>query len=208
MSVSSIIPLDQHSILTGSSDGIVRALSIFPHRLMGTCGSLDFDEPIEQMSLSPDKKSIAFCSHDNIVRIYSTKVTPMGELPPPEHSSSFQFSIDSKSLQNSKDITEILDKDCLRQDPILISNPMQSLIPNSKKLSSNSDLQPQDFNASSFEQDIQSDINSSKNSLNSTHKEKRVLIVNETSTKKKKSKKVTRSLEKASKNATFFASLD
>jgi len=70
-SVDCLLKLDEDTILTGSSDGIIRIVRVHPHKLLGVIGYHD-DFPVERMKFSPDKRLVATCSHDNLVRFWDT----------------------------------------------------------------------------------------------------------------------------------------
>lgn len=67
MSVDAIIPLNDSVVCTGASDGIIRAVSILPNRIMGTVGEHP-GFPIEALSLSHCGQWLASCSHDQLVK--------------------------------------------------------------------------------------------------------------------------------------------
>jgi WD40 repeat protein len=70
-SVDCLVKVDEDTILTGSSDGIIRIVKIAPHKLLGVIGYHD-DFPVERMKFAHDKRILATCSHDNIVRFWET----------------------------------------------------------------------------------------------------------------------------------------
>lgn len=68
-SIDAVIKYDEDTIITGSSDGLVRILSILPNKLLGVVG--DHNEfPIERLSLSADRALLASASHDNSVKLW------------------------------------------------------------------------------------------------------------------------------------------
>jgi len=68
-SVETIIKLDEDTVLTGSSDGLIRVMQIYPNKLLGVIG--DHDEfPIEKIAMSHDRALVASCSHDNTVQFW------------------------------------------------------------------------------------------------------------------------------------------
>jgi WD repeat-containing protein 55 len=68
-SVSALAKVDESTVLTGSSDGIIRLVSVQPNRLLGAIGDHD-DYPIERLCVSYDKCTLASCSHDNTVKLW------------------------------------------------------------------------------------------------------------------------------------------
>ena len=70
-SVTSIVAIDDETILTGSSDGIIRVLSIQPNKMLGVLGEhSDFD--IERIVLSADKSRLASISHDHTIKLWDS----------------------------------------------------------------------------------------------------------------------------------------
>jgi len=69
-SIDSIVVINEDIICTGSSDGLIRVVSILPNQLLGVIGEHE-DLPIERLALSRDKKYIASCSHDNSVKFWN-----------------------------------------------------------------------------------------------------------------------------------------
>jgi WD40 repeat protein len=53
-SVDAIIAFDDDTIITGSSDGMLRVLNVLPNKLLGVIGSHD-EFPVEAMALSSDR---------------------------------------------------------------------------------------------------------------------------------------------------------
>lgn len=77
MSIDTCVKFDENTLLTGSSDGVVRVVGLFPNRIMGTLGEhLDQGSseafPIERVALSFEKSIVASVSHDYRVKFWST----------------------------------------------------------------------------------------------------------------------------------------
>ena len=68
-SVDALTPYDEDVIITGASDGIIRILNILPNKLVGIVGNHD-EYPVERLSLSPDKSTLASASHDDTVKLW------------------------------------------------------------------------------------------------------------------------------------------
>ena len=65
--VDCLYKIDENTVMTGSSDGIIRAVSIQPNKMIGVLG--DHEEfPVEGMYSSIDGKFLASYAHDNLVR--------------------------------------------------------------------------------------------------------------------------------------------
>lgn len=70
-SVDAMIRVDEDTVLTGSSDGIIRVVAIHPNRLLGVVGEHG-DFPIERLAFSRDREVVASLSHDERVRFWAT----------------------------------------------------------------------------------------------------------------------------------------
>lgn len=70
LSVDAIVKLDEDTIVTGSSDGIIRVLSIQPHNLLGVLAQQD-DGGCERLALSGDQEMLATTSY-GILRVWAT----------------------------------------------------------------------------------------------------------------------------------------
>jgi len=72
-SIDTIAKVDENTIVTGSSDGIIRVCGILPNKLLGVIGEHG-NFPIERIRLSPDNKHLGSCSHDNTVKFWHLDV--------------------------------------------------------------------------------------------------------------------------------------
>jgi len=68
-SVDSMLAVDQNTVLTGSSDGLIRVVSIQPNRILGVVGDHD-DFPVEGMRKSADGRLLASFAHDERIRFW------------------------------------------------------------------------------------------------------------------------------------------
>ena len=64
-----MLKVDESAVLTGSSDGLIRVVSLMPNRLLGVVGDHD-DFPVETMRYSVDRTLVASLSHDLVVRFW------------------------------------------------------------------------------------------------------------------------------------------
>jgi WD40 repeat protein len=67
--VDCMLRLDDDAVLTGSSDGLIRAVSILPNRVLGVIGDHD-DFPVEGLRRNPSGRLLASYAHDNRVRFW------------------------------------------------------------------------------------------------------------------------------------------
>ncbi|KAH7106866.1 WD40 repeat-like protein [Auriculariales sp. MPI-PUGE-AT-0066] len=71
-SIDALVELTADVILTGSSDGLVRAVQILPSKLLGAVA--DHGEfPIERLALDRNKHWLASASHDDVVKLTDVK---------------------------------------------------------------------------------------------------------------------------------------
>jgi WD40 repeat protein len=72
-SIDTMIKYDEDTIITGCEDGLIRAVSVLPNKIISILGDpLDGDDEvfhIQKITLSHDRKLLASCSLDNIVKI-------------------------------------------------------------------------------------------------------------------------------------------
>ncbi len=72
-SITSVIAIDEETVLTGSSDGLIRVVGIHPNKFLGVLGEhSEFD--IERLVMRKDKAYVASISHDPKVKIWNTSV--------------------------------------------------------------------------------------------------------------------------------------
>ena len=64
-----MLKVDESTVLTGSSDGLIRVVSLMPNHLLGVVGDHD-DFPVETMRYSVDRTLVASLSHDLVVRFW------------------------------------------------------------------------------------------------------------------------------------------
>jgi WD40 repeat protein len=66
-----MVAFDEETVLTGSSDGLIRVLSIQPNKMLGVLGEhSDFD--IERIALKGDAMCLASISHDSSLKLWNT----------------------------------------------------------------------------------------------------------------------------------------
>ncbi|KAJ2656870.1 WD domain repeat-containing protein 55 [Coemansia sp. RSA 1200] len=68
-SIDTICKLTEDLCVTGSSDGLLRIVQLFPHRLVGVAGDHQA-LPVEKIVLSHDQEWLASCSHDHSVHFW------------------------------------------------------------------------------------------------------------------------------------------
>ncbi|TTU76951.1 WD repeat-containing protein 55 [Bagarius yarrelli] len=68
-SVDCIVPVTDSILCTASLDGVIRAVNILPNRVVGSVGQ-HAGEPIEEIACSWDKRFIASCAHDQLIKFW------------------------------------------------------------------------------------------------------------------------------------------
>ncbi len=68
-SVDALVKYDADTVITGSSDGIIRIVNILPNRMLGVLGGSE-DLPIERLALSHDRARLASVSHESGLRLW------------------------------------------------------------------------------------------------------------------------------------------
>lgn len=68
-SVDALVSFDEDTVISGSSDGVLRVLSVQPNKLLGVVGA-HADMPVERLALSADRRLLASASHDNTVQLW------------------------------------------------------------------------------------------------------------------------------------------
>ena len=71
-SISTIQVIDNNSIFTGSSDGLIRVVQVLPHKIYGVLGDCG-DLPVEELRVSHDNALMASVSHDQAVRFWDVR---------------------------------------------------------------------------------------------------------------------------------------
>lgn len=82
-SVDALLKIDEDTVATGSSDGVIRLVSIQPDKLLAILGDHE-DYPIEKLRFSRDHRVMGSASHDQTVKFWDTSflVDGAGEEPP------------------------------------------------------------------------------------------------------------------------------
>jgi WD repeat-containing protein 55 len=72
-SIDALLKVDEDTVLTGSSDGVVRLVQIHPDKLLGVLGDHD-GFPIEKLQFNSSRKVVGSISHDNFIRLWDTQM--------------------------------------------------------------------------------------------------------------------------------------
>lgn len=71
-SIDAVLKVDENTLLTGSSDGLLRVVSILPDRFLGVLGGHD-GFPIEALKYTTSRKYVGSLSHDQYIRLWDTR---------------------------------------------------------------------------------------------------------------------------------------
>lgn len=107
-SIDSMLKIDENVLITGSSDGLIRVVSIQPNHCFGSLGEHEEDMPIERLALSRDKKWVASCSHDQTVRFWNATelFEDEGTFPESENNMEEDAPVKYEDSDESKDSSE------------------------------------------------------------------------------------------------------
>jgi len=72
-SIDALLKVDEDTVLTGSSDGVVRLVQIHPDKLLGVLGDHD-GFPIEKLQFNAGRKLVGSVSHDNLIRLWDARM--------------------------------------------------------------------------------------------------------------------------------------
>jgi WD repeat-containing protein 55 len=78
-SLDAILKLDEDTFLAGTSDGVIRVVSIHPNKVLGALGDHDHGYPIESLKFSANRKFVGSISHDPYIRLWDTKKLIMND---------------------------------------------------------------------------------------------------------------------------------
>ena len=71
-SIDAILQVDDDTIITGSSDGILRLITVRPNKLVGVVGEHS-DFPVERLAWSRDRSLVGSISHDLAVKLWDVR---------------------------------------------------------------------------------------------------------------------------------------
>eukprot|EP00040_Diaphanoeca_grandis_P021358 m.113808 g.113808 ORF g.113808 m.113808 type:complete len:376 (-) comp28296_c0_seq1:106-1233(-) len=69
-SVDAIVKIDEDTLVTGCSDGLLRIVSVLPNKVRGVLGAHDGGFSVEKMEMSGDGRYIGSCSHDKLIKFW------------------------------------------------------------------------------------------------------------------------------------------
>ena len=72
-SIESILAVDNNTIVTASSDGLIRVVQLHPHKILGIVGDHE-DLPAERLRLNAKKTLLLSTSHDEMVHFWDVRI--------------------------------------------------------------------------------------------------------------------------------------
>jgi WD40 repeat protein len=72
-SIDALLKVDEDTLLTGSSDGMLRLVQIHPDKLLGVLGDHD-GYPIEKLHFNATRSVVGSVSHDSFIRLWDARM--------------------------------------------------------------------------------------------------------------------------------------
>ncbi|KAJ1729515.1 WD repeat-containing protein jip5 [Coemansia biformis] len=104
-SIDSICKLTEDLCVTGSSDGLLRIVQFFPHKLVGVAGDHQA-LPVEKVVLSHDQQWLASCSHDHMVHFWDIGYIFDNDSDADSQRDSSEFDAQAAAIQVSKEVAD------------------------------------------------------------------------------------------------------
>lgn len=73
-SVETLVKIDEDTLLTGSSDGLIRVVTIHPDKFLGVLGDNHEGFPIEKLQFNANRNFVGSVTHDNIIRLFDAQI--------------------------------------------------------------------------------------------------------------------------------------
>ena len=71
-SIDAILKVDENTIITGGSDGLVRVVTLHPNKILGTLGDHD-GFPVESLQFNANRSYVGSLSHDPYIRLWDAR---------------------------------------------------------------------------------------------------------------------------------------
>jgi len=73
-SIDALVKVDEDTLLTGSSDGLIRVVSVHPDKFIGVLGDNHEGFPIEKLQFNANRNYVGSITHDNFVRLWDARM--------------------------------------------------------------------------------------------------------------------------------------
>lgn len=169
-SISSIVVIDNNSIFTGSSDGLIRVVQVAPHKIYGVLGDCG-DLPVEELRVSHDNALLASVSHDQAVRFWDVREYYVDEMEQDsdEEDEEEEEKYDDSDSDNDNDVKELDKKRSKLSDSVIEDDNSDS---DSDDDSNDSDSDDDDSSNNDSDEDSNSDSDEDKFKKKNNNKNK------------------------------------
>lgn len=72
-SIDALLKVDEDTLLTGSSDGLIRVVQIQPDKFLGVLGDHE-GFPIEKLKFNANQDFVGSVTHDNLIRLWDARI--------------------------------------------------------------------------------------------------------------------------------------
>ena len=104
-SVDGLLKVDEDTLLTGSSDGLIRVVQIQPDKLLGVIGDHE-GFPIEKLAFNSNHSFVGSLTHDNLIRIWDARILQDDDEGNEESSNGMNIDATAMALAQSKNVGE------------------------------------------------------------------------------------------------------
>lgn len=172
-SISSIVVIDNNSIFTGSSDGLIRVVQVAPHKIYGVLGDCG-DLPVEELRVSHDNALLASVSHDQAVRFWDVREYYVDEMEQDsdeedEEEEEEEEKYDDSDSDNDNDVKELDKKRSKLSDSVIEDDNSDS---DSDEDSDDEDSDSDDSSNNDSDEDSNSDSDEDKFKKKNNNKNK------------------------------------
>jgi len=77
-SIDALLKVDEDTLLTGSSDGLIRVVQIHPDKFLGVLGNDHGGFPVERLGFNANRTIVGSSSHDNYIHLWDARVLHEG----------------------------------------------------------------------------------------------------------------------------------
>lgn len=115
-SVDALVKYDEDTLITGSSDGLLRVINVLPNKLLGVVGAHEDDMPVERLAMSGDRAVLASMSHESCIKLWGLSILHDDEVGGDGDGDSSEWEEAGSSEQEEKEGAEQPTKQQQRQE--------------------------------------------------------------------------------------------